>query len=68
MSNLEHDTLEDKPDSIIGETPEEPPEPGRLELRREEMRRKTGREMKPWLHMDNPEIWTSADGEDFEED
>ncbi len=61
MSNLEHDTLEDAPDSPVGTTPPLPKEPSKLELRREEMREKTGREDVPWLHVDNDEIWTSRD-------
>ena len=63
MTNpLEHDSNEDALLPVKGKRPPEEKEPGRLELRREQMKEKRG--PKPWLRMENPDVWDKGSFDD----
>ncbi|MCD6404721.1 MAG: hypothetical protein J7M19_02725 [Planctomycetes bacterium] len=61
--NLEHDTLEEAPESSAPNASSLPQEPDEAPLRPEEARQESGRGEKPWCAADNPEIWTVIAGE-----
>jgi len=66
MTNpLEHDSNEDALLPVVGTRPPEEKEPGRLELRREQMKEKRGN--KAWLRMENPDIWDKGNFDDDDE-
>lgn len=68
-ANLEHDSLADAPEvkGVKRSMPKEPSEKVmRVRERREDKREAQGH--KPWLRVDNPEIWTALDGGEVYED
>lgn len=61
--DIEHDTLEEVPESGVPSAPALPREPDEALPRPEEARQESGRGEKPWCAADNPEIWTVIAGE-----